>query len=118
LISEYNCRNIMKRVRKKSSAKKATQKPGKRRSTAAKKIAKPQASPRSKVRRKAGARAKFAADPLDHLIAAAAHALDLEIDPAWQSAILANLHVILRHASLVTEFPLHDDTEPAPVFRA
>jgi hypothetical protein len=108
----------MKRIRKKSSAKKTTPKPAKRRSTTSKKSAKPQARSGSKARRKVGASANIAADPFDNLIAAAANTLDLKIDPAWQSAILANLHVIFRHASIVTEFPLPDDIEPAPVFKA
>jgi Protein of unknown function (DUF4089) len=110
----------MKRARKKSSAKNAKLKSAKRRGSASKRSAKPQIRSGSKVPRKLGAsaKAKTASDPLDHLIAAAAHALDLEIDPAWRSTVRANLHVIFSHASLVTEFPLPDDIEPAPVFRA
>jgi hypothetical protein len=57
-------------------------------------------------------------DALDSLIEAAAQALDLPLEPAWQPAIKANLAVTLRQAALVTEFPLPDDTEPAPVFQA
>jgi hypothetical protein len=57
-------------------------------------------------------------DALDGLIEAAVQALDLPFDPAWQPAIKANLAVTLRQAALVTEFPLPDDTEPAPVFQA
>lgn len=55
---------------------------------------------------------------LDEFIAAAAAALDLPLDPAWQASIKANLEVTLRHAATVAEFPLPDDAEPAPVFRA
>jgi 1-carboxybiuret hydrolase subunit AtzG-like protein len=57
-------------------------------------------------------------DPLDNFIAAAVQALELPFEPAWQPAIKANLAVTLRQAALVTEFPLPDDTEPAPVFQA
>ena len=55
--------------------------------------------------------------PLDDFIAAAA-ALDLPLDPAWKGAVKANLEVTLRHAATVAEFPLPDEAEPAPVFRA
>ena len=55
---------------------------------------------------------------LDNFIAAASAALDLPLDPAWQASIKANLVVTLRHAATVAEFPLPDDAEPAPVFRA
>jgi hypothetical protein len=57
-------------------------------------------------------------DPLDDLITAAAVALALPIDPAWRPAIRAHLAVTLRFASLVEEFALPDESEPAPVFRA
>ena len=57
-------------------------------------------------------------DALDGLIEAAAQALDLPLEPAWQPAIKANLAVTLRQAALVTDFPLPDDAEPAPIFHA
>ena len=57
-------------------------------------------------------------DALDGLIEAAAQALDLPLEPAWQPAIKANLAVTLRQAALVTDFALPDDAEPAPVFQA
>jgi len=57
-------------------------------------------------------------DALDNLIVAAVQALDLPFEPAWQPAIKANLKVTLQQAALVTEFPLPDDAEPAPVFQA
>ena len=56
--------------------------------------------------------------PLDDFIAAAAATLDLPLDPAWQASIKAHLEVTLRHAATVAEFPLPDEAEPAPVFRA
>ncbi len=56
--------------------------------------------------------------PLDDFIATAAATLDLPLDPAWQASIKANLEVTLRHAATVAEFPLPDEAEPAPVFRA
>ena len=58
------------------------------------------------------------ADPLDEFIAAAAAALQLPLEPDWQTAVKANLAVTLKHAATVAEFALPDDAEPAPVFRA
>ena len=57
-------------------------------------------------------------DPLDDFIVAAAEALALPIEPAWQPTVRAHLEVTLRFARLVEEFDLPDDAEPAPVFRA
>ena len=34
------------------------------------------------------------------------------------TGITFNLQLLFKHATLVDEFPLPDDTEPAPVFRA
>lgn len=56
--------------------------------------------------------------PLDDFITAAAAALDLPLDPAWQAAVKANLEVTLRHAATVAEFALPDEAEPAPIYRA
>ncbi len=55
---------------------------------------------------------------LDEFIATSADVLDLPVDPAWHAAIRFNLEVTFRLAALVAEFPLPDDAEPAPVFRA
>lgn len=60
----------------------------------------------------------MAAPPLDEFIAAAAKTLDLPFDPAWQSAIKANLEVSLKLGEMVAEFPLGDTAEPGPVFKA
>jgi len=57
-------------------------------------------------------------DPLDSFVDAAAHALDLKIEPAWKGAIKINLEVTLPFAALFADFPLPDDAEPAPVFSA
>ena len=58
------------------------------------------------------------ADPLDAFIVSAAAALGLPLEEGWKPAVRANLEVTLRHAAAVTEFPLPDEAEPAPVFRA
>jgi hypothetical protein len=57
-------------------------------------------------------------DPVDALVAANAQALGLTIDPAWRGYVAFNLGLILRLGSMVDEFALPDDAEPAPVFRA
>jgi len=59
-----------------------------------------------------------AADAIDGLVAASAQALGLNIEPAWRGGVKFNLQLILRIGALVDEFPLPDDTEPAPVFHA
>jgi hypothetical protein len=58
------------------------------------------------------------ADSLDDFIPAAAAALQLPLEPGWQAAVKSNLDVTLKHARLVAEFPLPDEAEPAPVFKA
>jgi len=54
----------------------------------------------------------------DGLVEAQARALGLALDPSWKPAVRANLDAILRMAALVDAFPLPDDAEPAPVYRA
>ena len=61
--------------------------------------------------------------PLDDETAAAvvgamAPMLGIAIDPAWQGAVVANLKATANAARLVLDFPLDDELEPAPVFRA
>jgi hypothetical protein len=55
---------------------------------------------------------------LDALIEAGAKVMDLPLDPAWMPAIRANLRVTLAHGAAVGDFPLPDEAESAPVFRA
>jgi hypothetical protein len=57
-------------------------------------------------------------EAIDQFIEAAVRALLLPIEPEWKAAIRANLEMTLKHAALVDEFPLPDEAEPAPVFRA
>jgi hypothetical protein len=65
------------------------------------------------------ARAKAApTDAVDAMIAANAKALGLPLDPAWHPGVAFNLRLILRLGSLVDEFKLADDAEPAAVFHA
>jgi hypothetical protein len=55
---------------------------------------------------------------LDAFITTASAALDLPLEKAWRPAIKANLEVTLKLANLVAEFPLPDEAEPAPVYKA
>ena len=57
-------------------------------------------------------------DAVDAMVEASAQTLGLTLDPAWRQSIAFNLRLILRHATLVDEFKLSDDAEPAPVFHA
>jgi hypothetical protein len=57
-------------------------------------------------------------DSLDSLIDAAAEALRIPIDDAWKPAVRTNLQIVLRHAEILDAFPLPDDAEPAPIFKA
>jgi hypothetical protein len=58
------------------------------------------------------------ADPLDDMINGSAQALGIPLDPQWKPEVKTQLQVILRHGALVAEFPLPDELEPAPVFKA
>ncbi len=58
------------------------------------------------------------ADPFDDFITAAAATLELPLEPDWREAVKANLAVTLKHAALVAEFPLPDEAEPAPIYKA
>jgi hypothetical protein len=57
-------------------------------------------------------------EPLDDLLDAAARALALKIEPAWKSAVKANLATTFALAALFADFPLPDEAEPAPIFSA
>jgi hypothetical protein len=49
---------------------------------------------------------------------AAAALMGLPLDPAHRPGVILNLERIAEMAGLVMEFPLPEETEPAPVFRA
>ncbi len=55
---------------------------------------------------------------LDAFIDAAAKVLDLPIDSDWKPAVRENLSVIFARAHRLTDFPLPDEGDPAPVFKA
>ena len=43
--------------------------------------------------------------------------LGIPMRPEWRAAVVANVRATAAAASLVLDFPLDDDVEPAPVFR-
>ena len=57
-------------------------------------------------------------DPLDEFIVASARTLGLPLETDWLPAVKTNLEVTLKHATLVAEFEMPDDAEPAPIFAA
>ncbi len=57
-------------------------------------------------------------DPIDEFIVASARTLGLPLKTDWLPAVKTNLEVTLKHATLVAEFELPDDAEPAPIFAA
>ncbi|MGA2893548.1 MAG: DUF4089 domain-containing protein [Xanthobacteraceae bacterium] len=57
-------------------------------------------------------------DAVDMLITASSETLKLPLDPSWHAGVKFNLGLILRLGGMVDEFPLPDDAEPAPIFRA
>jgi Protein of unknown function (DUF4089) len=57
-------------------------------------------------------------DELSALAAAGVKALALPIEPNWQAGITFNLQLLFKHAALIDDFALPDESEPAPVFRA
>src|SRR5262249_5631933 len=82
---------------------------------------KPSRAPVAKASRAKGRRGKGKPprrDPLDSFVDAAAHALDLKLEPAWENAVQTNLQGTLALAGPFSDFPLPDGAEPGPVFSA
>lgn len=55
-------------------------------------------------------------EPIEDYVDAAGRLLKLAIAPEWRAGVIEQLAIILRNADLVAEFPLPDDTDPAPTF--
>jgi hypothetical protein len=57
-------------------------------------------------------------DPIDieAYVEAAAQLVGLPLDPAHRPGVVLNLGRIAQMAALVMEFPLSEETEPAPVY--
>ena len=49
-------------------------------------------------------------------VEAAAQLVGLSLDPAYLPGVILNVERIAQMAGLVMDFPLPDDTEPAPIF--
>jgi hypothetical protein len=56
--------------------------------------------------------------PLIRWCDAMALLLDLPIEAADRAEVIASLRVIAQQMRLITDFPLDDRIEPAPIFRA
>lgn len=52
------------------------------------------------------------------MLEAMAPVLGLSVDAAWRDGVVANLVTLAMMAKLVQDFPLDDELEPAPVYRA
>ncbi len=52
------------------------------------------------------------------VIDAMAPLLGLDVKPEYRPGIVTNLEVTVRFAKLLLDIPIHDEAEPAPVFRA
>ena len=57
-------------------------------------------------------------ETLDEMIRSSAQTLGLNVRPEWLASVRAHLDVSLTHGKSVADFPLTDDAEPAPIFRA
>jgi hypothetical protein len=55
---------------------------------------------------------------LDAWLDANAALLDITVAPEWRDAVRLHLRITREMAQRVMEFPLPDETDPAPVFRA
>ena len=57
-------------------------------------------------------------DDLQRFIEAGARLFGLTLQPEWHDSIRLHLAISLQHAQAVSEFPLPDETDPAPIFSA
>jgi hypothetical protein len=57
-------------------------------------------------------------DTVGTLVAAASQALALPVEASWRAGVTFNLQLLFKHAALIDQFSLANETEPAAVFRA
>jgi Protein of unknown function (DUF4089) len=57
-------------------------------------------------------------EAIDLYVDATAELLKLPLPPEWRDSVIRNLQVTMALAAGFGEFPLPDETEPAPVFVA
>jgi Protein of unknown function (DUF4089) len=62
--------------------------------------------------------AEMSLQELDAFIAGGTRALGLPLDDAWLPVVRLHMQITFRLGALVTQFPLPDEAEPAPVFEA
>jgi 1-carboxybiuret hydrolase subunit AtzG-like protein len=55
---------------------------------------------------------------LEAWLVASARLLDITVAPEWRDAVLLHLRITCDMAQRIMDFPLADEAEPAPVFRA
>lgn len=55
---------------------------------------------------------------LDAVIDAGTRLLEIPVRPEWRDAVRLHLGITLGHARNVLSFPVGDEADPAPVFRA
>jgi hypothetical protein len=93
---------------------------GKRKSGTAARTRRPAGgkSLKPKVSAKSPRKAAPKTDPLDSWIVAGVQGLGLKVEKSWMAAVRTNLRVTLDQGVMVAQYPLADDAEPAPVFRA
>ena len=65
-----------------------------------------------------GWRSFLAAEPITAFIRSGASLMRLSIDPAWEDGVAFHLRTILAQAASLTDPPLPDALDPAPVYRA
>ena len=59
----------------------------------------------------------MADQPFEIYVDAAAKLVGLPLDPAHRPGVVLNIERIAQMAALFMEFPLPDETEPAPIYR-
>lgn len=107
------------RVKAKSRGKRKAAVRAKAKAPASRKSAKPRVAASKPTKpAKPAKRQAPKVDPLDQWIVAGVAELGLRVEKSWMQAVRTNLQVTLGQAAAVAEFPLPDDAEPAPVFRA
>ena len=57
-------------------------------------------------------------DTIDAWLTASAALLKLTVEPEWRDGVRLHLRITWDMAERVMDFPLPDDTDPAPEFRA
>jgi hypothetical protein len=62
--------------------------------------------------------AEMTQQELDAFIIGGTRALGLPLEDTWFPVVRLHMQITFRLGALVTQFPVPDETEPAPVFEA